>query len=252
MKRKNTKGVFINTLKPKICSFCKKKFQPNGSHRKFCSKECYYQSKVGQPSKKRNGKNINCKECDKEFYIPRSRIGKKKFCSSKCAFVDQAKQVKKKRCKICSKEFLVYGLSRYKTQTCSDECHYELARRISKKSYLRRYKIKDKKDWKSLKDGSQVARGKHGRACADYRKKLLEKHDHLTCEICGCNSNGTPRFETHHIYFASRFPKHKELHNPLNLINVCTTCHSKFHKGELKDKFNKLEQSRGLKELFNT
>jgi len=57
-------------------------------------------------------------------------------------------------------------------------------------------------------------------------------------------------YAAHHIYFASRYPKHPQLHNFKNLILVCDSCHALFHGGGLKDVFERLEEERGLKELF--
>lgn len=98
--------------------------------------------------------------------------------------------------------------------------------------------------------GKRTYTGLHLRACAKYRKDFKSKHDYLFCEVCGVNQNGTPRFEVHHIYFASLFPKHKELHNFKNLILICIGCHNKFHSSKLKEEFKVLEKERGLKELF--
>lgn len=98
--------------------------------------------------------------------------------------------------------------------------------------------------------GKRTYIGIHLRACSKYRKEFLGKNDYLFCEICGVNTNGTLKFEVHHIYFASLYPKHKELHNPLNLVLVCIKCHNKFHSSRYREEFNKIEEERGLKELF--
>ena len=93
----------------------------------------------------------------------------------------------------------------------------------------------------------------HLKACKDYRREFLKKNDYIFCEVCGANSNATLKHEVHHIYFASRFPRHKELHNPKNLVMVCIECHNKFHAGNnlYKKEFEKLEKERDLKKLFN-
>lgn len=103
-------------------------------------------------------------------------------------------------------------------------------------------------------NGKRSYNSKHLRACAKYKKEFLSKNDYLFCEVCGVNENGTPRFETHHIYFASLYPKHKELHNHKNLILLCIGCHNKFHSAdkEYKKKFIQLEKTRGLKKLFES
>ena len=87
---------------------------------------------------------------------------------------------------------------------------------------------------------------KHARACAKYRKEFIEKNSYLYCEYCG--TSNSPRFETHHIYFASEKPNHPELHNCLNLCLICLKCHNNFHAHKyLRDK---LIKERNLNDLF--
>lgn len=108
----------------------------------------------------------------------------------------------------------------------------------------------------AYKDGlskTSLYAGKHLRACAKYRSAFMKKHEHAFCEVCGINAMGTPRFEVHHIYYASLWPKHPELHNFRNLIHVCSQCHRNFHGGKkYQEIFAALENGRGLKELFKT
>jgi len=92
-------------------------------------------------------------------------------------------------------------------------------------------------------------RGLHSRKCASYRKRFEEKNGYLFCEMCGGNINTTPRFETHHIVYASEAPKHKELHNDKNLILLCCSCHHLLHSE--KSRRNKLVEERELNKLFD-
>ena len=87
---------------------------------------------------------------------------------------------------------------------------------------------------------------KHFNACTKYKKKFLEDHDYLRCELCGISS--AIRYETHHIVYASEAPKHKELHNDKNLILLCSKCHDYFHSK--KSRRNDLVIKRNLNELF--
>ena len=88
---------------------------------------------------------------------------------------------------------------------------------------------------------------KHGKACKDYKEHFLDEHSYPYCEIC---SRSDQAFDTHHLYPASLHPHHKALHDFRNLILVCRSCHSKLHARGLKDVFAKLEEERGLVELF--
>lgn len=93
---------------------------------------------------------------------------------------------------------------------------------------------------------------KHFAACKKYRDYFVKEKGYPFCEVCLVNKNGTPHFEVHHIYYASRYPKHKNLHNFNNLIHLCKQCHVNFHQGKYKEKFNQLEKDRGLKEMFKS
>lgn len=196
----------------------------------------------------KNGKNIKCKKCKKEFYIPGCRIGIKKYCSRDCGQKDNwGFKPKEKECKICGEKFIIKSQLRLNDKTCSKECWYKNNVRISKEYKIK--KRKKKEDWKSYKNGNSAERGKHSRACSNYKKKFKEKYGYLFCERCKCNINATPRFETHHIIFASEASKHKNLHNDKNLILLCTSCHHFFHSKQRENR-KELVISRGLDQLF--
>jgi 5-methylcytosine-specific restriction endonuclease McrA len=158
---------------------------------------------------------------------------------------------KEVECPECGKMFLQkqYTGSSFKRKYCTPTCSFKASskKRVGKgnPAYVHGLRMKDKKK------GVGYQNTKHLRACAKYKKQFLEKHGYLFCEHCGVNQNGTPRFEVHHIYFASLYPRHEELHNHKNLILLCIGCHNKFHAGKTFEKeFKKLEKERGLKQLF--
>lgn len=131
---------------------------------------------------------------------------------------------------------------------CSNECQYTFMKVNRKSKNNPNYKSGIySKDTGSYKKGSKI-QGLHLRACTKYRKEFLKKTGYAFCEVC--YRSDAPRYEVHHLYYASRYPKHKELHNFKNLIHICYQCHKKFHAGELKRKFEDLEFIRGLKKLF--
>lgn len=80
---------------------------------------------------------------------------------------------------------------------------------------------------------------------AAYRDQLISDRGYLACEECG--SNGS--IQIHHICYKSEKPKHKNLHNPRNLIAVCMKCHDRLHSN--KKLRNELIIKRRLEELFN-
>lgn len=127
----------------KVCGICSKNFETDNSKSKFCSKECYWNSKTLRKVK-------NCLRCDKEFMQKRmSQVycskecrywtdrnidkncevcGKvfcdpkhpnRKFCSLICSAKNQQLGPKIKNCDKCGKEF---ERCSWKQRFCSTEC----------------------------------------------------------------------------------------------------------------------------------
>lgn len=246
----------------------------------------------------KNGKDIKCKICNKEFYISGSRIGVKKYCSFECAKKDDfGFKPKNKNCSWCGEIFLIKNSLRTQDKYCSNICKSEAFKekqeernarlkteivigkckecqksfeftRYFKRIYCSnscriKYMSKNRvgENNPAFKNGLYTHANfqnrknktayKHLRECARYRKEFISKHGYQFCEICKINANGTPKFEVHHIYFASQYPKHKNLHNNRNLVHICLACHHKFHSGKTYEKeFRILEKERKLKTLF--
>ena len=209
----------------------------------------------------------NCIICGKEFEIIKKtdeygrfqsgfNSANKKTCSYECFYknkneISRLHQEKRKtikverKCKQCgeiviSTKYSIQNFCGGKFGQCYRDYFSKIRKGKANPSYRNGLAIQGKRTYTGI----------HLRACSKYRKDFLEKHEYLFCEVCGGNVNSTPRFEVHHIYFASQKPKHKELHNFKNLIMVCIGCHNKFHKNELRDVFLRIEKERGLKELF--
>ena len=83
------------------------------------------------------------------------------------------------------------------------------------------------------------------------REKLIQQQldvqGYNFCQYCLTSSSF--KFSVHHIIFRSEMPKHKEIHNPKNLIIVCQKCHDNFHR--VKSLRSELVEKRGLKKLFD-
>ena len=236
------------------CKVCKKSFYISGSRigfRKYCSKECAKKDDYGFKPKTKN-----CEWCGEQFKIENSLRTQDKYCESDCAkqaFHEKQQLYYKKLkdtkiegvCAECKNVFIF--TAKYKKTYCSKEC---TNKRMSKE------RLGESNPFYS--NGSHVGAKKrrnslHQYSCLKYKKDFLSKHQYPFCEVCSVNANGTPRFEVHHIYFASKFPRHPELHNFKNLIHICTSCHGKFHAGKTyQEVFEKLEEIRGLKKLFAT
>ncbi len=149
---------------------------------------------------------------------------------------------KDRTCVQCKTNYKTYE----KTQMfCSKECS---------NIFVVKNKLKKGAKCSSWKGGLYLGKNKkiyrsyeHDKACHNYRVQFLKKNDYIFCELCGTSS--ALRFEAHHIVYASEKPKHKELHNPQNLILLCIKCHNKLHaKKHLR---NDLYEERKLKQLFS-
>jgi len=178
----------------------------------------------------------DCRRCRKEYTM---HMMGQKYCSTKCAVLT-------KQCIVCGKDFHAYFPH---LKYCSTACvgTDNETKRIGKNNPAYR----DGHATKANNMGRSIYTAKHFGACKKYRAAFLEKHGYAFCEICERNEMATPKFEVHHIYFASLWPKHPSLHDFRNLVHVCVQCHNNFHAGKKYEvEFRKLEAERGLKELF--
>ena len=197
-------------------------------------------------------RKTKCCICGNEFSY--GKPYNKKTCSSQCSY-ELKKQISLRNgiekveriCLNCNKKYI--SLKKWKGKGLCLQCLYkeESLKRINKKNpnYKNGKYIGEKNPQRNLYTS------KHLRACSKYKKEFLKNNDYLFCEHCGVNINGAKKFETHHLYFASRHPNHKELHNFKNLILLCITCHNTFHNGlEGKKILEHYEKERELKKLF--
>jgi len=81
---------------------------------------------------------------------------------------------------------------------------------------------------------------------SDFIKISKELHSKIKlCQICGRNG----QMDLHHIIYRSEAPRHKNIHNKMNLIISCRSCHNTLHRRK-KDSREKLIKERKLWELF--
>jgi hypothetical protein len=193
-------------------------------------------------------KEYTCKNCQKKYETNQAR--NKNFCSNYCVIEYKNNIV----CKKCGERKIKYKSSGY----CIDCYDINLKEKLGERhaDYLISNRSKRLgKNNPSYKTGLYIngnysvsSAGKiHLAECAKYRKKFLEKHNYLFCELCGISNS--IRYETHHIVYASEAPRHPQLHNELNMILLCIKCHNYLHKA--KKNRNALVIKRGLEKLFN-
>src|SRR3990167_1840120 len=92
-----------------ICNFCKKDFSGNIANRKFCSPNCYSQSRITIPK-------IECPTC-KSIFQPKKRT--MIFCSRKCGTKPREK-VYSYTCEYCKNPF---ERKKKGKKFCSNECY---------------------------------------------------------------------------------------------------------------------------------
>lgn len=190
-----------------------------------------------------------CLNCQIPLQKRVGRVGGQKTCSYECRKENLAKWyevVVKKRCRRCSAYFEVKRKNRAHRKYCYTCTGMVLA---EQKSGARNPNwVGGKSNWKKPIYSLKMRR--HNYVCRQFRKKFALKHGYGFCEVCKRSDNGSVIFDTHHLYYASHYPKNENLHHPQNLILVCRSCHQKFHNGEYRVLFLTLEEERGLKELF--
>lgn len=138
----------------KICKKCEKEFKtyPSSNVGGYCSRKCYWESKVKKGRK-------SCLMCGKIIIRPKyestKRFEGKKYCSRKCCG-ESLKNGTRKVCEICDKIFYIAN-SHKKQRFCSSDCYgkYEGQKFIGEKS----------KNWKG---GVPINLMKH-------RRRMLER-----------------------------------------------------------------------------
>jgi len=208
------------TLKKKLCAIdgC----DSDASTLGWCMKHYKRYQVHGDPLflKPKKGKNINCIQCEKEFYVQPShiKIGRK-LCSRECS-IAWAKEMQMTNrplnCVVCGKEFYC-SKSQEKARnrkTCSMEC-------MGKNKTLQAEKRnKDKPPSK----GALNRRIRYSKKMQDWRRSVF-KRDNWTCQICGArNGNGKKIIlNADHI---KRFADYPELRFDLdNGRTLCVECH---------------------------
>ena len=114
-------------LANKTCPVCGKVFQPKGSGRQFCSRDCSHRSQSLRARVERT-----CEECGKTFYRRLSEVkaGRPaRFCSHRCGahFLGRQMMNRTERvCEYCGTTFSVRTahLKRRPARFCSRRCYH--------------------------------------------------------------------------------------------------------------------------------
>jgi hypothetical protein len=173
----------------------------------------------------KNGKNIKCKVCRKEFYISGSRFGWKKYCSKECAKQDNyGFKPKKKKCIICGKEFdILTGIETQK-KTCSQKCWYENAKNISRKHSIIKSeftcRICGKKYIGLTKYKSRTGKCKDCIIAESKKKRLGKRNPNYKAGLY-TNRQRTSRQAQKHLNACARYHKYFLKKNGYKFCEVC-------------------------------
>lgn len=122
--------------------------------------------------RKKKGKYVKCKICKKKFYVMENAFHRAKYCSRKCQFAGQTKQIKL-RCKLCKKQYSTTPSQKKwrGSSFCSLECmkKYKLTKFYENKKSKKTPNAKLKKQlWGVF---SEYIRQRDGGVCISCGKK---------------------------------------------------------------------------------
>lgn len=197
-----------------------------------------------------------CKNCNNEFNPYRTTD---KYCSAKCRLEDRSRYLKAirqhpkmKTCQFCNNEYQPYNsLSKF----CSYGCmiNFKKSQRTwnwNEEQTLKRtgknnpaYKNGERSNGKFY---SRVGIRLFNKNAKEIKQSMIEDMGYIYCEYC--NTSNTPKWEAHHIIFRSEKPKHKNLHDKVNILIACIKCHNELHKH--KGLRNKIVEVRKLNLIF--
>lgn len=155
----------------------------------------------------KNGEMKKCVVCNKEFYVPRYRADKAKFCSHECQNHGQYEHIKRV-CLGCGKEFLVSN-SRANKKFCNEDCRLKYNSEHSRTAKERRIRTK------IIHAENRGYRSKY------LRQKVLEKYG-FKCAKCGYEKYSF-NLDVHHI------DENANNNSIENLGLLCTFCHKELH-----------------------
>lgn len=162
-------------------------------------------------SKRKEGKNITCNACKKEFYVPKYRLETAKFCSLFCQNHKQYERPKF-NCSECNIEFEDSPSRSHQRKFCSINCKssFQLKRKVCQKE-RRRLAIK------KLREEGKITRNGSG-----LRKYVFENKE-KECQVCGYNEYECC-LDIHHV---DGNPNNNIIEN---LAILCVMCHRKVHR----------------------
>jgi 5-methylcytosine-specific restriction endonuclease McrA len=211
-----------------ICGALVKGRNKQNSKRRYCSKEHRILGSKMFPHGKLKGITINCKVCQKEFYISQCFIGRRVCCSYECAniwFLNPETRTTLS-CKTCGKEYERYvgSVKKWGSNYCSKPCQ-------DKGAELRTGPLSA--NWQ----GGKIRESHLIRRTAEYarwREAVFER-DNYTCQHCGIRSGKGVAvvLHPHHIKQFAFYPELRFVVS--NGLTVCRPCHLKIPHKRVKE-----------------
>ena len=166
--------IILKNTKIFICKYCGIQFEAyNGNANKFCSRQCYWDSKKKKITK-------ICVECGKEYKKPPSEY-KSKFCSRECFDKYVGRNSIDAPCKTCGKIIHKWKSQIYKSGNiyCSRECSAAAIKKPGWQKNLRetpKYKLNQRIRGGIRKSIKRNKNGRHWEDLVGYTLEQLKKH----------------------------------------------------------------------------
>lgn len=203
------------------CAHCKKSFLAIRANQRFCGSGCqqssWRESVAIQKRLKAPKYVLDCLRCGVEI---RTNDSRKKFCSSECnwAFQNSRRQTTQhevRTCPTCGKRFKPLQARGVGRTYCTDECR-DATSSVEPRAYAFRSKSVRENKWGG-----------------NWWKAL--RRDNFTCQMCRkkilpmqWKRGGSNRLMVHHLDGTG--DHENKNHGLWNLVTVCFTCHSLFHR----------------------
>jgi len=166
----------------------------------------------------KNGKNLICPICDKKFYVKKSQLKRRKYCSVNCR---NKSYIGKKHSEEHKLKISKSNLGK-KRPWAKKNSPFIIGHKIRNtgKTLFKKGKI----SWNYIDGRSKNCSPARYGDDWDKIRLLIYKRDNFTCQKCGITMNETKK--AHHIHHI--IPFLQTLDNSLkNLVTLCPSCHRK-------------------------
>lgn len=175
-----------------------------------------------------SGELKNCIYCNSSTYIPKYRINTFKYCSRKCAALNQRHAIKAS-CLICNKEFNHISARCKTAKYCSNKCRYQASRKRGKSEYkcpncnIQFFDYPSRNRIFCSKKCKADATLKNFKPTLNTVRKSMRRRNLINeCNRCGFNSHPL-------ILGVHHKDRNQNNNNISNLEILCPNCHSIEH-----------------------